>query len=156
MLTFWMNWILFTGGCRITSQLIEKTITLNIDCSVVSARPESIFFDCSSILTPSCFHCNDWCAPQVPREQCSPVTKQVEREVCQVSSQFVYLIGKMSSPGIYSAAQEVPRSECQDVPSQVPKQVEKNVCKDIPRQVRLVNQSISPIADKGGNLVFYF
>ena len=37
--------------------------------------------------------------------------------------------------GIYSVAQEVPRSECQDVPSQVPKQVEKNVCKDIPRQV---------------------
>ena len=61
----------------------------------------------------------------------------------------VVLIGlKMSSPphqshnNIFSAAQEVPRSECQDVPSQVPKQVEKNVCKDIPRQVRPVNQSI--------------
>ena len=61
-----------------------------------------------------------------------------------LSGQFsVVLIGcKMSSARIYSAVQEVPRSECQDVPSEVPKQVEKNVCKDIPRQVRPVNQSI--------------
>ena len=70
-------------------------------------------------------------------------SKWSARFVRSVSSLFDW-IRKMSSPGIYSAAQEVPRSECQDVPSQVPKQVEKNVCKDIPRQVRLVNQSISP------------
>ena len=65
-----------------------------------------------------------------------------------LSGQFsVVLIGcKMSSTRIYSAVQEVPRSECQDVPSEVPKQVEKNVCKDIPRQVRLVNQSIRTAA----------
>ena len=107
--------------------LVEKTIMLNIDC-----RAGTIFLWLFLTLSYS----------QVPREQCSPVTKQVEREVCQVSAQLFWLDWKCPHHNIFSAAQEVPRSECQDVPSQVPKQVEKNVCKDIPRQVRPVNQSI--------------
>ena len=111
--------------------------------TVQSDRPESIFFDCSSPRAISI----GWlmCPPGAERTMQSRHKASGARGL---SGQFsvVMIALKMSSPRIYSAAQEVPRSECQDVPSEVPKQVEKNVCKDIPRQVRPVNQSIRSTA----------
>ena len=75
---------------------------------------------------------------QVPREQCSPITKQVPREECRVNIILALnksLVARIQVVLIISCVQQVAREECQEVPRQVPKQVEKEVCNDIPRQV---------------------
>ena len=124
-----------TGGCRITGgKLIEKTITLNIECSGCS-EPDLRAFCLIVLCSPRAVSiAMTDVSPRCPENNAvRSQSKWSGRFVRSVLSLFDW-IGNVLT-GIYSVAQEVPRSECQDVPSQVPKQVEKNVCKDIPRQV---------------------
>ena len=89
-----------------------------------------VTFELQSLILFLCLHLYFF-PTQVPREQCSPITKQVPREECKVM--IINIIAKILIT--FFSPQRVERQECRDVPRQVPKQVERKVCNDIPRQV---------------------